>query len=277
MIKLLGMDANKLWNQTDRLVKDFNACFDFFDSVLDGCMLAAISQYCFHDVTTTNHLRAVIGTVLPAERLMAAVTTVSDMLSDFHRVSLMRERGDQDRDVGGENLLLFMQEGLMLRHLSLAIRQGDSGRVVNALSYFTIWFQGTPSHKYAAETLRLTACLRKIWGEELRDFWMENGCMVNLSGKREGFIALDALNEYIVREVKRLVSAGVTFKTDEHLRNVLSLLVMDFWDIRRKMSEEAEMYIFDYHSYLWRFPPRGLGAWTPSINLAADHWRLPAP
>jgi len=238
MIKLLSYDANKFWNKTERLVKDFNRCFDFFNLVLDGCILAAVFRLCPID----------IGSILQPERLIAAVTDLSHELSDYSAVSSMRCREGQDRDVGEENLLLFVQEGLMLRHLSLAIHQGDSGRVINALSYFTVWFQGTGAHNYGAETLRLTACLRKLWSPRLKTFWMENGCLVNISRKREAFVALDCLNEYIVREVKNMVANVVTPQTDHHLRNVLSLLVLIFWDIRKKMSEEMDIYISDYHS-----------------------------
>ena len=42
------------------------------------------------------------------------------------------------RNFGAENLLLFIQQGLMLRNLGLAMRQGDSGRVLNSLSYFAV-------------------------------------------------------------------------------------------------------------------------------------------
>lgn len=72
--------------------------------------------------------------------------------------------------------------------------------------------------------------------------------MLNLSGKRDGFVTLDMFNEYIVREVKNLIANVVTEETDEHLRNVLSPLVMTFWEIRRKMAEETDANIFDFHS-----------------------------
>lgn len=249
LIKVLGLDANKFWNKTESQVKDFNTCFDFFNIVLNGCILAAVStRLCFPKVETIGQLQASVGSVLRPESMLAAITALSETLSDYRTVSSMRCAEVPNRDIGAENLLLFLQEGLMLRHLTLAMRQGDSGRIINALSYFTVWFQGTAARNYAEETLRLTACLRKLWSPQLRKFWMENGCVVNISGKREGFVALDMLNEYVVREVKSLISTVVTSQTDEHLRNVLSLLVMVFWDIRRKISEETEMYVFDYHS-----------------------------
>jgi hypothetical protein len=248
LIKVLGLDANKFWNKTESQVKDFNICFDFFNIVLDGCILAAVSGLCFPKVETIGQLQTCVGSVLQPENMLAAITALSETLSDYRTVSSMRRAEVPNRDIGAENLLLFLQEGLMLRHLTLAMRQGDSGRIINALSYFTVWFQGTAARNYAEETLRLTACLRKLWSPRLRKFWMENGCVVNISGKREGFVALDMLNEYVVREVKSLISSVVTSQTDEHLRNVLSLLVMVFWDIRRKISEETEMYVFDYHS-----------------------------
>lgn len=91
------------------------------------------------------------------------------------------------------------------------------------------------------------ASIKRLWSDEFRAFWMENS-LINLSGKRGGFMALDMLNEYIIREVKNLIANIITSATDEYLRNVFSPLVMIFWGIRRKMGEEAEVNIFDFHS-----------------------------
>jgi hypothetical protein len=61
-------------------------------------------------------------------------------------------------------------------------------------------------------------------------------------------MALDEFNEYIVREVKEMIANNVTPATDDHLRNTLSLLVTMMWDARRKVADETDAHIFDYHS-----------------------------
>lgn len=153
-----------------------------------------------------------------------------------------------DRDVAHENLLLFIQQGLILRHFNLAKQRGDTGRMLNSLIYFTVWFQATKNYNYAKATLRLFANLRgKVWSERLRTFYM-NTIVVNLTGKKLGFQALDEINEYLVREVKDMISDNITTATDEHLRNTLSLLIMILWEVRKKMAEQVEVRIDDYHS-----------------------------
>ena len=61
-------------------------------------------------------------------------------------------------------------------------------------------------------------------------------------------MALDEFNEYIVREVKEMIANNVTPATDSHLRNTLSLLITMMWDARRKIADEMDANIFDFHS-----------------------------
>ena len=242
----LGQDINKIWNKHDSQIKDFNTCSDFLDIVLDGCLIGALSAFLYNNNESTQQFEVELET-MSLETLKNTVEKLATQLSNLNFVRKKRSGVDGERNRGQENLFLFMQQALMLRNLRLAIRQGDSGRVLNALSYFTIWFQATKSRKYARETLRLTACIRRLWSEDLKVFWMQN-CLINMSGKREGFVALDMFNEYIVREVKNLMRDNVTSESDAYLRDVLSPLVMMFWDARRKMAEETEINIFDFHS-----------------------------
>ena len=76
---------------------------------------------------------------------------------------------------------------------------------------------------------------------------MEN-CLVNLSGKRNAFMPLDQLNEYVVREVKDKMQPYMTEQTDDYLRNKISLLTMFFWEVRRKFAHETDAEIFNFHS-----------------------------
>ena len=73
-------------------------------------------------------------------------------------------------------------------------------------------------------------------------------CLVTTSGKENSFVALDEFNEYIVREVKEMIANNVTPATDSHLRNTLSLLITLMWDARRKVADETDANIFDFHS-----------------------------
>lgn len=47
------------------------------------------------------------------------------------------------------------------------------------------------------------ACLEKLWSEEFVKHWMNN-CLINPSGKREGWMACDYLGEYMIGRFKIL-------------------------------------------------------------------------
>lgn len=252
----LGRDPAKLWNQTNQQVKDFNTCKDFFDIVLDGCLVAMISFYLAPDSATLanleHHLRVASSDTKVLETMSGKLASV---FTDFDGISrLWDDLGSRSNDKASSpqkrtlrNLALFVQHAMMFRTLDQAIREGDSGRISMCISYFVVWFQATNNHNYARETMRLTACLKHIWSDELKQFWKQN-CVVNLSGKAAGFVALDSVNEYLVREIKAMMGRSVTPETNERLRNVLSLLVFDFKDIKRTLADEADAEIFDFHS-----------------------------
>jgi hypothetical protein len=243
-VQELDWNHHKLWNASDKKLKDFNTAFDFFNIVLDGCILAASST--FFECDSTADFENILKTERH-EHLQEAIEKLSYYLSNFVLVSGMRSK-QIGRDIANENMLLFIQQGLMLRHFHLAMRQGDSGRMLNSLIYFTVWFQATTNYNYARVSLRLFANIRgKVWSPRLRKFNM-NTMVVNLTGKLRGFQALDEINEYFVREVKDMISDNLTPATDDHLRNTLSLLIMILWEVRKKMAEQMEVRIDDYHS-----------------------------
>jgi hypothetical protein len=133
--------------------------------------------------------------------ISAGVVELARRVSQFNDPARMRSAPETDRDVVHEQHICFMQHGLTLRSFTTSCRQGDSGRVVAVLKYYCVWFQGSKQHNYAKETLHLLACLKYYWSDEYKRFWM-NTCLVNMSGKREGFLACDAVCEHCVREVK---------------------------------------------------------------------------
>jgi hypothetical protein len=56
------------------------------------------------------------------------------------------------------------------------------------------------------------------------------------------------LNEYVVREIKEMMSPNITPSGDEFLRNKLSLVVMTFKSLRQRMSELLEINTMNFHS-----------------------------
>src|SRR5436305_13511308 len=189
-IKDRKRSQNKLWNHDRQLVKDFRRCQEFFDIVLDGYLLATMINYC--NFESTEEMKHNFGKV----DVEYMIDNLSDFLVKFHIVHGNRAQ-EHGQDRAHDNLILFMQQGLVLRNFSLGMRQGDPGRALISLSYFTIWFQASKQSNYARETLHLTACLKRIWSPKLVEFYKRN-MLLNLSGKAEGWMACDQVNKYVV-------------------------------------------------------------------------------
>jgi hypothetical protein len=230
-----GRHPEKLWDGHKRTVKDFRSCNDFFHTVLGGYILCALADRCrvqkldrFIEYCSTN-----------PEKVRQEVFELTEYLFDFERLTQQRRSPSEERDRPHENWIMFMQHGLMYRFLETAMCQGDPGRVLVCLKYFTIWLQGSEQTLYAAEMIHLTACLRHCWSEEYKMEYMNN-CLVNLSGKKEGFLATDALCEHLIGEIKSMVPNNVTEKTLEYLFNVVSRQIFFLKEVRSKMTSETQ-------------------------------------
>jgi len=238
-IKELNRIETKLWDKSSANVKNFNACMDFFNIVLDGCILAEFANAC--GAKSVQELSQRFSQIDIKER----IDVIAKFLVKFDQVDKNRNKNLQDS--AHDNLILFLQHGLTLRNFSKAIRGGDPGRYLASLSYFTVWFQGSRQYNYAAETLHLTACLKACWSPEFKMFFLENS-LVNLSGKKNGWIPCDALNERVVKEAKAMRVNNSNPATDDHWRNVVSLQTMLLPDAKLKMADECGVFISDYHS-----------------------------
>ena len=245
-MKFLRKDMNQMWNPQQALVKDFDRCLDFFNTVLDGTILASVAAYHFPSERTIDTFARSLPSI-PVDLLAKSIEEISDTLLNQTLVSRMRRGPPASRDPVHENIILFLQHGIIVRNFSHAISSGDTGRLVNSFTYLTLWFQSSDKKNYAGETMHLTACLKKLWSNDLRKYWMEN-CVINLTRKKDGFIALDMLNEYVVREVKKMMHPSLTPATSTFIRDYLSLMVFTFREVRVKMAAEFEATILDFNS-----------------------------
>ena len=238
-IKQLDRIETRLWDKSNSNVKNFNACMDFFNIVLDGCILATFANAC--GAKSVQELVQRFSQTDVKEK----IDKLANFLVNFDRVE--KNRRIKIQDSAHDNLILFLQHGLTLRNFTKAIRGGDPKRCLASLSYFTIWFQGSRQHNYAAATIHLTACLKACWSEEFKEFFLENS-LINLSGKKNGWMPCDAINERVVKEAKAMRVNNSNPATDDHWRNVVSLQTMLLLDVKEKMAEECGSFIFDYHS-----------------------------
>jgi len=240
----LDRNSKTIWSSDKTNVKDFRACQDLFDTILDGFIMAFLVSRCgFSSVSELLSNLDQMG----SDRLANALGQLADIVNDYSAVTKMRKLNPENRDQQYENLILFMQQGLVLRTFAVAMRNGDSGMVIHCLSYFTVWFQATKKYNYAFETLHLTACIKQIWSPEMRQYWMQN-CLVNPSGNRQGWMACDYLGEYVVREVKAMMHHNVNEANSKFLRLVLSPLILSFRNMRKLMARECDVPFQSQHS-----------------------------
>lgn len=241
-IKTLDKESIRLWNKQRKLVKDFRACQMLWDTILDGYIIAAMVARGFDSIE--SWLANGIGR---PELLKDAIETLSDELGALDTVESMRKNDFEGRDRTHENFLLCLQQGLVLRNFVRAMREGDSGRVLVSLSFFTVWFQATTKHNYRNETIHLSATLKKLWSEDMKQFWLNN-CLINPSGKAQGFMACDYLCEYVVREVKNMRRHNINDITNEFLNNTIAPQVLFFREVRKKVAEETDAPTYGSHS-----------------------------
>ena len=234
-ISALGRLQEKIWDGSKNHVKDFRTCNDFFHTVVSGYVLSAVVDMCGY-----RNLESFLKEILKhPKRLQQVVLEFTDRLFDYDAVSESLGASSETRDRPHENWIMMMQHGLMYRFLERSMSQGDSGRVMTCLKYITIWLQGTEQTLYAAEMLHLTACMKHCWSEAKKSFYLNN-CMVSLSGKKEGFVATDALCEHLIGEIKSMVPSNVTETTLQYLFDVVSRQIFYLKDIRAKVASETQ-------------------------------------
>jgi hypothetical protein len=105
-------------------VKDFRGCLDLVDTVLDGYIIAFIAEYChFRNV---KELLDNLECIAP-KTMAGALEELNAIIRDHTLVTRMRQKQPTERDMQYEDLLLFIQSGLILRSFGKAMRIGDSG------------------------------------------------------------------------------------------------------------------------------------------------------
>ena len=110
---------SKIWDKSTRHVKDYHRSLDLFNTVLDDCIVACISNYLHPKCNDTRQLDATLHTA-SSEKLHECINILSTYLSDFNLASRLRDRPTSERDTANESLLLFIQQGLVFRNFHLA-------------------------------------------------------------------------------------------------------------------------------------------------------------
>lgn len=235
----LKRDSNIFGTGKRRTIKDFRACNQLFNHVLDAHVLAIVAT------KLEVYSCAELCKALEQRNWQTEFKKTDAPVLDLNYIEGLRSSDERDRVY--ENAILFLQHGLIYRDFSDAIRHGDSGRIKNCLTFFMLWFQGSKFSNYAGELLHLAASLNHLWSRDMRESWYRN-VLVNFSGSEKSFMAADLLGEFVVREIKSWKTATVTSAGGEYLRTIMAPQVLLCSRIRDKISREIGATQYYKHS-----------------------------
>lgn len=109
-----------------------------------------------------------------------------------------------------------MQVSLVHRHFYDAPRKGNTGRLEKGVTFSAAMFHSVPRHaNYCRLTIDLLAKMRVKWTPEMREIWLKNA-LVNMSGKLDKFIVIDAFNEYVARVSKDVYNNAGFLQSTKH-------------------------------------------------------------
>jgi hypothetical protein len=140
----------------------------------------------------------------------------------------------EERDIALENAMLFLRDALVMRDYEHAVKQGDTGRILKAVEYWCVIFQGTSLSNYPNEMIHLMACLRKLWQPEFVQIWLDH-CLVNPSGKPGGWMPDDMFGEYVVRENKNRIRPSTNALSGDFNREINARQIMIMLASRKTM------------------------------------------
>ncbi|KAH9902527.1 hypothetical protein C8Q73DRAFT_741902 [Cubamyces lactineus] len=111
-------------------------------------------------------------------------------------------------------MAMFSADLLGYFDLREAMQVGDVGRMEDLLPTMLFRFAGGGSFKYATEVLELLHKLQSEWPPELRVYIRRYCWLVNFTGTRAGFLAVDMAQEHNIKDIKvtwRSFGPGATF------------------------------------------------------------------
>ncbi|KAH9852593.1 hypothetical protein C2E23DRAFT_868457 [Lenzites betulinus] len=154
-----------------------------------------------------------------------------DKIYDDHLAPEAQEDMDsipqEKQDEVKRQISMFSADLLGYFTLCDAMRTGDVGQMEDLLPTMLFRFAGGGNHKYAVEVLELLHKLRREWPDELRMHVRKYCWLVNFTGKRSGFVAVDMAQEHNIKDIKvtwRSFGPGATFPYIQKISPVIPVL-----------------------------------------------------
>ncbi|RPB18406.1 hypothetical protein L211DRAFT_854149 [Terfezia boudieri ATCC MYA-4762] len=140
-------------------------------------------------------------------------------------VDAIRRRPDWRRDLARENMLLFV------RHVNQAC-------IISHES--TPQFQATGAKKYAREMLEIRYGIKIEWTLELRRV-VRHAWVISPWGRLGHFLALDEMQEELIRALKVTYNSGGVHKDDDFQRTVVAPCVVYLISVKNDVREAFEV------------------------------------
>lgn len=135
---------------------------------------------------------------------------------------------------GSDSRTQFLQDGIMLRAFIHVIRRGDIGRLPSFLKWYAVRMAGYPkSQNYQQLLLEFVHKIEHIYKPGYRYYVFRN-MLVNPSGKANGFMPADELQEHLIRAEKKFMAMGTGAQKDYN-RRCVSCLKVFLYDFHRTM------------------------------------------
>ncbi|KZV86531.1 hypothetical protein EXIGLDRAFT_680976 [Exidia glandulosa HHB12029] len=198
--------------------------------------------HCLLEVSGEPDLAACGEATKTYERLHSHAVKIYRTYASIGNVATLRSQ----RRKGGrgdkvfENATLFMRDGLGLRTFERLIRAGRSGHILLALKWLAMMFKAGGHPKYAREMLYLIHHLFRVWPKKLRDLVLKNW-LVNTTGTKDGWIALDHMQEHLNFWVKRIYAAHGSNASWEWLAMISPCI-----DVLRKVANQVHDALGSY-------------------------------
>ncbi|EJD36809.1 hypothetical protein AURDEDRAFT_45386, partial [Auricularia subglabra TFB-10046 SS5] len=206
-----GRDPGSLWSHNSVLdrkpivltsLPPYRVCRD-----LVYVSLYARVLHCLLLVSGEPDLPACVVSIQTWSELLAHARSIYRAYASTSVISgVRRERTAGGGDIVFENAALFLRDALGLRTFGRAVKSGRSGHIVLALKWLALMFKAGGHPKYAREMLFLLHHLTHVWPPKLRDLILSNW-LVNPTGHKDGWVALDLMQEHLNFWIKKMYAA----------------------------------------------------------------------
>ncbi|KAF7373720.1 hypothetical protein MSAN_00583000 [Mycena sanguinolenta] len=178
----------------------------------------------------------------------AVAETVFGKLFSTAAVNDIRAR--KERDITLENAILYNRDALFYIELTLAIKTGDIGRVLNVLAIWMVMMRSPKTMPRYADAIFETLVRIKNFPPKLRALYLANW-LVNLTGKLLRFKAVDLLQEHQNFWAKIIYNAKGTNKSWKWL----SMITVCIFTLREAMRTVQTAFQIPAYGEKHKNPP----------------------